>query len=141
MTTPKTIAEALHRALIAKAAAEERGTYLWSERWQERIDQLLDTAPSGSGFDAGTQVQSWNSHQLKFKTSYHHMQDGFYVGWTDHVITVQPGWRGPEVTRCTGSSRNGLKDYIFEVFYDWLTSDDVPPYPWTEVTARTTEEP
>src|SRR6185369_12291929 len=57
-----------------------------SDRHQARLDAILQTAPSGSGFDSGTTLDdSSTPERLKFNTAFHHMSEhGFYTGWTHH---------------------------------------------------------
>ena len=90
------------------------------------IERLVkDFMPSGSGFDAGTKLDLDLSHaeRLVFTTSYHHMNDGgYYDGWTEHTVTVTPGFNGSNI-RISGRDRNGIKDYIHSTFGDALGRD------------------
>ena len=90
------------------------------------MDALVKLAPSGSGFDAGTQFLSHESsmHKLVFETSFHHMNtNGGYCGWTEHRVIVKPNLLFELDIRITGQDKNGIKDYIHQVFHDYLTSD------------------
>jgi hypothetical protein len=59
-----------------------------------------------------------------FKTSFHHMNThGYYDGWTDHIVTVRPDMMSGIRISITGKDRNQIKDYIHEVFYNWLTEE------------------
>lgn len=73
--------------------------------------------PSGSGFDGGTQFNQAKStpDKLVFETEYHHMNEGFYDGWSKHTITVKPSFGGFHMT-ISGKNRNDIKDYIGQVF-------------------------
>jgi hypothetical protein len=91
------------------------------ERSEERLARLMETAPSGSGFDAGTQIDEDRSDVLRFATSYHHMNDGgMYDGWTEHVIRVKPSLAWGFDLTVSGPNRNDIKDYIADVFSQWL---------------------
>lgn len=78
----------------------------------------------GSGFDAGSFLDlNSTSKRLIFVTSFHHMDEhGGYDGWTEHKVIVTPLFQGFDI-RVTGRDRDGIKDYIGETFYHWLSSD------------------
>lgn len=86
----------------------------------ERIADLVsDNMPSGNGFDGGTQLDFNASagDKLVFTTSYHHMnENGFYDGWTDHVITVKPSMIHGFTMTISGRDRDGFKEYAYDVF-------------------------
>lgn len=90
------------------------------------IQRVMESAPSGSGFDAGTTIELHlcDGNKLVFKTSFHHMNThGYYDGWTDHYVTVRPDMMSGIQLTITGKDRNQIKDYIHEVFYNWLTEE------------------
>lgn len=78
-------------------------------------------APSGSGVDAGINLQEESKPQkLVFSCDFHHMDDqGVYDGWTAHNAIVTPTFGGFDV-RITGRDRNGVKDYLAGLFHNWL---------------------
>ena len=94
---------------------------------EDRIKEIMEGAPRGSGFDSGTTLGDKSSNKkLIFYTEYHHMNDcGFYDGWTDHTITVTPGFYGLNLV-VAGKNLNDIKDYIDNVFWNWLHED----YQW-----------
>lgn len=105
--------------------ATEHGAAIM-EDCQSIVDAIMETAPSGSGFDAGTQIKSL-SHDgiLSFKTSFHHMHgSGAYDGWTEHHIHVSLGFGGI-VVKVVGRNKDDIKPYIQEVFHEWLDSECV----------------
>ena len=57
---------------------------------------------------------------------FHHMKHGYYVGCTDHEIIVTATHCGPEI-RVTGKDRNGIKDYLAELF-DYALNRPVPEF-------------
>jgi hypothetical protein len=82
--------------------------------------------PSGSGFDAGTQVDLFNSKLTKIRltTRYHHMnENGIYDGWTGHNITLRPTFLGARITAITGKNRNDIKGYIGETILHALEQE------------------
>jgi hypothetical protein len=81
----------------------------------------METAPSGSGFDNGTQIDEDRSDVLRFATAFHHMDEcGMYDGWTEHTIRVKPSLAWGFDLKVSGRDRNGIKDYIADVFAQWL---------------------
>jgi hypothetical protein len=68
-----------------------KGNTVWMRRHEEALNIIMATAPSGSGFDAGTLLGSASTpDKLIFKTSFHHMDDnGGYRQWSDHAVTVR----------------------------------------------------
>lgn len=92
----------------------------------EYTNDIMQTAPSGSGFDCGVvlDVESCTPSRLVFITSFHHMNDtGHYDGWTEHTVLVTPTFGSINVD-VTGQNRNGIKDYIADTFYTWLNGED-----------------
>ena len=126
-----TLIDARKRCLadsISPANTPERSAH-WCDMADEhetKIEKLVrDLMPSGSGFDSGTKLDIDASHaeKLVFTTSYHHMNDGgYYSGWTEHVVTVTPGFAGLHI-RVSGRDRADIKEYICEVFDQALCSD------------------
>lgn len=98
-------------------------------------DVLLDLCkkhlPSGSGFDAGTQLDQDACEiayrefpgRLWFEASFHHMDEyGGYDGWTEHNVVVVPVFGGFDI-KVSGINKNGIKEYIAEVFHNALMTD------------------
>jgi hypothetical protein len=94
------------------------------ERFEEKINAIMQTAPSGSGFDNGTTLESVDDHKMVFSTGFHHMDDnGMYIGWTHHKVIVRPCfWSGFSVS-VTGKDRRDIKDYIGGTFHHWLNDE------------------
>lgn len=98
----------------------------WLERHTETLEAFMrNGAPSGSGFDDGTRLdlECSNARRLVFVTAFHHMgEHGSYDGWTEHTVTVRPSLAlGFELT-ISGRDRDGIKEYIADVFHNWLRS-------------------
>ncbi|MCB1865144.1 MAG: hypothetical protein KDG50_06910 [Chromatiales bacterium] len=113
----------LYRAIASRIAAQanclERGNSEWHAKHGAVIAELIrDHSPSGSGFDAGTQLDNKSTpERLVFKTSFHHMNDGgYYDGWTEHSVIVTPSLVFGFNLRITGRDRNAIKDYIADCF-------------------------
>lgn len=122
----QTIAEALASALQARINCEQSGNTEWQQRHGERIAELMETAPSGSGIDTGTTLddEKANPEKLSFYLSYHHMNDGgMYDGWTEHTVTARASLVFGLDVRIGGRDRNDIKDYLGEVYQEWLASE------------------
>jgi hypothetical protein len=91
----------------------------WRDRHESTIEQLVaDFLPSGAGWDHGTKINFDRStpEKLVFYGSYHHMNEGFYSGWTDHTIIVRPSLVSDYVLAISGRNRNDIKDYLYQTF-------------------------
>lgn len=94
---------------------------------EETLEHLCkEHLPSGSGFDAGTElaedecIQGGLVTKLVFITEFHHMDDhGVYDGWTSHTVKVTPDWCGFHLA-VTGRDRNQIKDFISDTFHNCL---------------------
>lgn len=106
-------------------AALPGGNHPWLAKHEETIQALMDLAPSGSGFDNGTSLdeEKSTSEKFVFHTSYHHMNDnGMYVTWTEHTVTITPSFSGFDL-KVSGRDRNQIKEYIAETFHEWLSEE------------------
>ena len=94
---------------------------------EEEIDRLVkEHLPSGSGFDAGTQMaEAEPPHTLlTFQTSFHHLDEhGFYTHWSHHMIRVTPSFTGIVVKAGGRNDKHDIKGYIEEQFYFALEDD------------------
>jgi hypothetical protein len=98
----------------------------WFDKWTDRINELVDKLPSGSGIDCGTKIDLDATHAEKIVLglSFHHMNDGgYYDGWTQHHIVVTPSFTGIKL-RISGPNRNDIKDYLYET-YDYALTREV----------------
>jgi len=80
--------------------------------------------PSGNGIDSGTRIDVARStaNKLTLTTSFHHMNDGgYYDGWTEHTVTVRPSLAHGLDIRISGRDRNGIKEYLHDVFQHGLS--------------------
>jgi hypothetical protein len=95
----------------------------WLDKHTDTIKRIVQNGPSGSGIDNGTQIALDNStgNKLVFTTAFHHMDEGgMYDGWTYHVITIRPSLQFGFDMKITGSNRNDIKEYLSEVYSNWL---------------------
>lgn len=116
----KPLYQILAGALDARANCIKSGNAEWRERHAERAIELTRKhMPSGSGIDNGTLLVlgESNGERLTFTCGFHHMSpDGFYLGWTAHKVTVRASLRDAIDIRISGPDRNGIKDYLYDVF-------------------------
>ena len=97
----------------------------WAAVMEEKIDIIMQGAPSGSGIDSGTRIiaEKCSREKLVFSADYHHMNEvGFYDGWTEHLIIVTHDLINLNI-RVTGKNRNNIKEYLAEVYHYWLTKE------------------
>lgn len=97
----------------------------WAEKWSDKAESLVkEHMPSGGGFDSGTELDFSLStpEKLVFHTSFHHMVDGSYDGWTEHTVKVQPSMIHGFTMSISGRNRRDIKDYIHESFHVALSS-------------------
>jgi len=109
---------------LAQLVAWDPPTKEWEDKKADELEGLEYMLPSGSGFDAGTQVDLENSkpNRVVLHTAFHHMDEyGGYCGWTNHDVIVTPSLtRGFDI-RITGrNTRNDIKSYIAETFDEVL---------------------
>ena len=92
----------------------------WKSEAKANLSDFEREMPSGSGIDCGCKINIKKSKQQKIviSTSFHHMDEsGGYDGWTEHEITITPTF-GFFDLKISGNDRNGIKDYLYSVFYD-----------------------
>jgi hypothetical protein len=111
--------------LQAMLNCQESGNEEWEGKHADAIAGIVkEYAPSGSGFDSGTEIDfdASTPERLVFSTSFHHMTEhGYYNGWTEHSVIVTPSLAHGFNLRVTGRDRNDIKDYIEELFQEFLS--------------------
>jgi hypothetical protein len=116
----KTVANEIASRLAAIANCEKAGNTEWRDRHSDALRAIVrNCLPSGSGFDAGTSLDTERStaEKLVFNTEFHHMHEsGMYDGWTNHSVTVRASLLYGITLTISGRDRNGIKDYIHESF-------------------------
>lgn len=91
-------------------------TYSLAELLLNHQDLCKEWLPSGSGFDAGTEIRVATTYKIILKADFHHMdENGFYDGWTEHNVTAIPTFHGNDI-KVSGKDRNQIKEYIAETF-------------------------
>ncbi len=97
----------------------------WMVKHEATLADLMAHMPSGSGFDCGTKLDETSTFEkIIFNTAYHHMDEhGGYDGWTEHTVTVTSSLIFGFTTKISGKDRNGIKEYIGEVFESILSNE------------------
>ena len=99
----------------------------YADTWEGYILDIVNNhMPSGSGWDNGTSINLDESSgdRLRLYGSFHHMDEhGFYNGWTEHTIDVTASLAFGFNLRVTGRNRNGIKDYLGDMFCHILGSE------------------
>lgn len=97
----------------------------WLSHWTDVIEHIQDNhLPHGSGIDSGCCIDNDSVNPIIIYTAFHHMDEcGGYEGWTEHTIKVYPDFISDITLKITGKNRNMIKDYLYELFYNDLTSE------------------
>lgn len=101
-----------------------------AEKSQDRIDELCNELPHGSGIDSGVKFDSDSSKpdKLIFTFGFHHLnENGYYDGWTEHKILITPTLQYGYEMKITGRNRNMVKDYLYQLFNDVFYFDPNEP--------------
>lgn len=130
MNVATAIAREIDRLARANAHNLETVGKAWANDAQETLDYIqADILPSGSGFNSGCQIDLDEStaQRIVIRTSFHHMNEtGYYSGWTDHRVTITPCLIWGHVLKISGKDKNGIKEYIGDVFANCLQSEFEP---------------
>lgn len=124
------VREPLYKVLAGKVAWEPPPGKFKVQRDLE-IKVLVERyLPSGSGWNTGTKLDDKSTgERLVFYGSFDHMNDiGYYDGWTEHSIIVTPSLQWGFELRITGRDRNGIKEYLHDLFSAVLRQE-VPAWP------------
>lgn len=121
----KTIASEIYSRIMAIESCMKSNNSEWLDKHTEKLIELEKNLPSGSGIDCGTKIDTRDlkANQFKLTLSFHHMdENGFYDGWTDHVITVRPSFDGIDLT-ISGKNKNMIKEYLYDLYYNALMAE------------------
>ena len=121
MNRTKTLAAWIAETADWAERAQNNANAQWGDIAQDRLAQLVDLLPSGSGIDNGTKLESADASKIVLTAGFHHMNDGgYYDGWTEHRITIRPRFDGIDVT-VSGRNRNDIKEYLGELYHAALS--------------------
>lgn len=130
MTWIKFIAESLQRRenLLRTPKPPVGGVPKDLQVWNALTDYVHKQGPNGSGIDNGTFIhETSTSKRVVLITAFHHMNDhGTYCGWSEHKLIITPEFTGFDL-KITGRDRNGIKDYLGDLYHSWLSSEAEHP--------------
>jgi hypothetical protein len=111
-----------YRAIAKNLQWQETVKPEWQDRADDELANAMNQSPSGSGIDNGTILDDTSKpDKLVFSFGFHHMNEaGYYDGWTEHKAIVTPSLCDSFNLRITGRDRNQIKDYLYDVFSQWL---------------------
>jgi len=119
----KTLAQQLASRIQAYKNCVKAGNELYRDIHKNKIEELCQLLPNGSGIDSGVEliIRDCDSEKLVFSFGFHHMDEhGGYDGWTQHTLIVTPSFSGINL-KITGKNRNGIKEYLHDLFYHVFT--------------------
>jgi hypothetical protein len=92
---------------------------------EEKLNELIDLLPHGSGIDGTTKLDLEHSklNKIIITSSYHHMDEyGGYDGWTDFEIILSPDWGGFDIDIKGKFPKRYLdtKEYLADTFATFL---------------------
>lgn len=122
--THDTLAARIASLVQARKNCESSNNSEWFAKHTEALRKIeRNELPRGSGVDHGTTIDLDAStiDKIVLNTSFHHMnENGFYDGWTEHKVIATPAFQGVNL-KITGRDRNGIKEYLGDLFYTALT--------------------
>lgn len=119
MSKPIPLYVRLARCIVAIENCRKSGNGEWLARHESSLDKMARDLPSGSGIDSGCQIDLDKStgEKIVINTGFHHMHEsGMYDGWSHHTVTVRASLGFGIDIRISGRDRNGIKEYLGEVF-------------------------
>ncbi|NCC74709.1 MAG: hypothetical protein EOM06_15130 [Sphingobacteriia bacterium] len=119
----QTVASEIYSRLQAIESCKKAGNTEWEDKHSEALRIIeKDILPSGSGIDCGTKIdRDFKPNKIKLICSFHHMdENGYYDGWTEHVITVTPVFDGINI-KISGKNKNFIKEYLADVYFTALS--------------------
>lgn len=126
----RTVASTIASTMVAYNNCVKSGNSEWEQNHREKLEYIeRNILPCGSGIDCGTRIdwEKTKGDKIVLTTDYHMMDEhGYYCGWIENIrITITPSFNGINIKIYGTFSKykigEALKDYLHEVFYDYLT--------------------
>jgi len=98
----------------------------WIQKHEDKISELIDRLPHGSGLDGDNiiNLDKSNGEKIIIETSFHHMdENGMYDGWTEHKLIITASLIFGLHIKIIGRDKNNIKEYLHEIFHYALTTD------------------
>lgn len=121
----RTVAAAIHGALIARDNCDKSGNAEWLDRWTKYLRSLArNELPSGSGVDNGTRIKGLtkDGRGIELLFEFHHHGEHGYDGWTHHTARVRASFTGLDIS-ISGPNRNDVKEYLVEILAVALSAE------------------
>jgi len=107
--------------------ARDAGNIEAMDKHEDRLTELINMLPHGSGIDGETKLNYDKSRakQIVIDSGYHFMdENGFYDGWYMFSIIITPCWGGFDI-KLTGASYwpkkyRHIKEYLIDEFSEGL---------------------
>lgn len=113
--------------VLAIRNCKARGNLEWQTKHADAIAAIGKRyLPHGNGIDSACffDTDECTPDRLIIHTEFHHMDDnGFYNGWTTHDIAVRPSLCFGFNLSISGVNRDGIKDYLRDIFYAALNEE------------------
>lgn len=94
---------------------------IWIQTHEETLLELSQHLPHGSGIESAIDVSNSLPNKIILNVSYHHMnENGYYDGYTYHIIKITPDLSSGFNLSISGKNRNDIKEYLYECFYTSL---------------------
>lgn len=95
---------------------------------EDKLDDLADLLPSGSGIDDGTRIDLEKSRpdMVILNSSYHVMIDGMYSYWRDYTVTIFPSLCFPfmlDIDLDEPENTDDIQDYLYQTYEQALTEE------------------
>lgn len=112
-------------AIGARKRCDETGNNEWFAKWTDRLGNMLEALPHGSGIDGTWAIDfdASTSERIVLTVQYHNMNsDGYYAGWSDLKITIKSSLQFGYDMRIVGGDAD-LKDYLQDCIGLALTNE------------------
>jgi len=92
----------------------------WTLRHEDKLNELINYLPHGSGLDSDWNIDFNKSHgnKLVFYMGYHAMdENGYYDGWIDFTLIVKPSLIHGITLHIRGNfgKYQDIKDYLYDI--------------------------
>ena len=113
--------------LFAKHITGSKLTPPYNEHHLNKLEELLNKLPTGSGIDAGSTIafEECKPDKIVFNSAFHVLDsNGYYDGWIEFKVIVRPSFTGFDLDikplQRKTYFNDYLRDYVFDVFCDAL---------------------
>ena len=108
----------IYRTIQAMNNCLKSGNTEWFHKHEDTLDSLSKYLPSGSGLNYACSINIDESDENKIVIDFlysHCNEFGWTVGYTAHKLICKPTFDGLDL-RITGKDKNGVKEYLYDIF-------------------------